>query len=601
MVASAVTPRSEIAKAYTWNDENVFPTMADWESACDSVPQEVSALKAFQGRLGESADTLAAFYALAEPLQIKVYKIQVYAGMFASVDSLNQTYTMMAGRAQGLIGMALGALGFVEPELLAIGREKLAEWGKSNAKIAEYQHAYDDLFRRQAHVRSSEVEELLGMLSDVRRQPYGTYGMLTDTDLQYRPATDSAGNTHAVTQGMLQAHLNNTDRELRRTAYESFTDGHLSVKNTLASNLVGAVKLDVFYARARRFDTALEASLFENNIPKEAFFNLIDTFKKNIPTWHRYWDVRRKMLGVETLQPYDVWAPLTAQNPVVSYEQAVEWISAGMSPLGEHYVETLRRGCLQDRWVDVYPNAGKRQGAFSSGSYGTFPFIMMSYNDNLLSMSTLAHELGHSMHSYLTNHTQPLAYADYSLFVAEVASNFNQAMVRDYLRKAKADDRNFQIALIEEAMSNFHRYFFIMPTLARFELEVHTRIEQGKGVNANILNGLMADLFAEGYGDSMGFDRERVGITWGTFLHMYLNYYVYQYATGISAAHALAARVLSGEEGAAQRYVEFLSMGSSHYPIDALKHAGVDMMTPQAVETTFGVLSSMVDQLEALA
>lgn len=601
MVAPAVPARSDIPKQYTWNDENVFASMADWEAASESIPQEINALKAYQGRLGESADTLAAFYEVLEAVIEKVYKIYVYASMFSSVDGMNQTYTAMAGRAQGLAGMAMGASGFVEPELLSIGRETLRAWGETNPKIAEYQHSYDDLFRRQEHVRSAEVEELLGMLSDVRRQPYTTYGMLTDTDLQYAPATDSSGTQHPVTQGMLQAHLNNTDRELRRTAYESFTDGHLSVKNTLASNLANAIKMDVFYARAHRFDTALEAALFEYNIPNGAFFNLIDTFKKNLPTWHRYWAVRRKMLGVDSLQPYDIWAPLTASNPVVSYNQAVDWICEGMAPLGEAYVSTLRRGCLEDRWVDVYPNEGKRQGAFSSGSYGTMPFIMMSYNDNLLSMSTLAHELGHSMHSYLTNSTQPIVYSGYSMFVAEVASNFNQAMTRHYLREAKADDRLFQIALIEEAMSNFHRYFFIMPTLARFELEVHTRVEQGRGINADTLNALMADLFAEGYGSEMAFDRDRVGITWGTFLHMYLNYYVFQYATGISAAHALADKVLSGDPNAAQRYVEFLSMGSSRYPIDALKHAGVDMTTPEAVETTFGVLASMVDQLESLA
>jgi len=262
-------------------------------------------------------------------------------------------------------------------------------------------------------------------------------------------------------------------------------------------------------------------------------------------------------------------------------------------------VSVLRKGCLEQRWIDVYPNLGKRQGAFSFGWQGLYPFIMTSYHDELESMSTVAHELGHSMHSYLTWKNQPFIYADYSLFVAEVASNFNQAMVRGYLRNAQPD-ADFQIALIEEAMNNFHRYFFIMPTLARFELEIHTRIEKGEGVTADDMVNLMAGLFAEGYGDAMSYNREQSGITWAQFGHLFSNYYVFQYATGISAAHALSAPILAGKPGAAENYVKFLSAGSSLYPLDALKLAGVDMATPAAVEATFKVLGDMVDRLEKL-
>jgi oligoendopeptidase F len=270
-----------------------------------------------------------------------------------------------------------------------------------------------------------------------------------------------------------------------------------------------------------------------------------------------------------------------------------------MRPLGSEYVEVLRRGTLEQRWVDVYPTKGKRQGAFSFGWRGTHPFIMMSYTDSLFGLSTLAHELGHSMHSYLTWKHQPHSYDNTSLFVAEVASNFNQALVRDYLLKQNADPQ-FQIAVIEEAMSNFHRYFFIMPTLARFELEIHQRVERGEGVTADDMINLMADLFAEGYGDEMTFDRQQVGITWAQFGHLYSSYYVYQYATGISAAHALARRIIAGEPNAAENYVKFLSAGGSLYPIDALKLAGVDMTKPDAVLQTFETLAEYVDKLDAL-
>ncbi len=365
-------------------------------------------------------------------------------------------------------------------------------------------------------------------------------------------------------------------------------------------SLAAGIKQDVFRARARRYGSSLEGALTPHNIPLSVFHNLIDVFRRNLPTWHRYWRLRRKALGLETLHAYDIKAPLTNNSAAVPYDQAVRWIVEGMAPLGDEYVSVLKRGATQERWVDIYPNKGKRLGAFSYGGPGTHPFIMMSYNDDLFSMSTLAHELGHSLHSYLSWRKQPLIYARYTLFAAEVASNFNQALVRDYLLRTQSD-RDFQIGVIEEAMANFHRYFFIMPTLARFELEIHERAEAGKPLTADVFNGLMADLFAEGYGDELSIDRERTGITWAEFsTHMYSNFYVYQYATGISGAHALARRVLDGAPDAVPQYLEFLNAGGALYPIDALQQAGVDLSSPEPVETAFGVLAEYVDRLEQL-
>jgi oligoendopeptidase F len=271
-----------------------------------------------------------------------------------------------------------------------------------------------------------------------------------------------------------------------------------------------------------------------------------------------------------------------------------------MAPLGDDYVNSMRRGVLQQRWVDVYPNHGKRSGAFSSGTQGTYPYVFMSYNDDIFSLSTLAHELGHSMHSYNAWHTQPPVYADYSIFVAEVASNFNQAMVRDHLLRT-LPDRAYQIALIEEAMSNFHRYFFIMPTLARFELEIHQRVERGQALTADSMIGLMADLFGEGFGDEVEMDVERMGITWAEFhVHLYMNFYVYQYTTGISAAHALLDHVQSGQEGAVERYLDFLRTGGARYPLDALQAAGIDLASPEPIARAFEYLGGLVDRLERL-
>jgi len=600
MTDRSLPPRNAIAPEHTWNAPSVFPSPDAWAAELEAVAAALPGFQTrFKGYLADGPALLADFFDTYSDLLGRAGKILVYAGMESAVDTSNQDAAAMDSRASALFSQVLAAGAFANPEILSIGQATLAGWMDREPHLRVYRQYFDDLFRRQAHVRSAEVEEILGMLAD----PFGAVGstamLLANADLQFEPATGSDGTTAPVAQSTIAELMIEPDRELRRTAWEHYADGYLSCKNAFANNLATALKQDVLKARVRGHSSSLEAALFPYNIPVEVFHTLIDTFRRNLPTWHRYWAIRRRVLGVETLQPYDVWAPLTSAQPQVPYPQAVEWIAEGLRPLGEEYVAALRQGSLRDRWVDIYPNQGKRQGAFSSGWKGTFPFIMMSYNDSLNSLSTLAHELGHSMHSYLTWQTQPMIYSDYSLFVAEVASNFHQAMVRAHLL-ATQDDPGFQTAVIEEAMYNFHRYFFQMPTLARFELEMHERTERGEGLTAGLMIDRMAALFEEGYGGEMHVDRDRVGITWAQFGHLYANFYVFQYATGISAAHALAQRILSGTPGAAESYVAFLKAGSSLYPLDALKLAGVDMTTPAAVESAFEVLAGYVGRLEAL-
>ncbi len=599
MAEEGVPERSEIAARYQWNRDSVFATEAAWRSEAESVSEDMEALAQYEGRLSESPETLADGLEALQEISKRVRKVFVYAGISHRVDTRDQAAAAMFVQAQSLYGRARAAAGFVDPEILAIGEKKLRRWMEEEPRLSVYSHYADDLFRKEGHIRSSEVEELLGLLADPFSGVSATAAVLRDGDLQFPAAVSSDGREIPVTQGNLLKILNGPDGETRRTAWEGYVDTHLAFKNTLATSLVTSIKQDVFQMRARGHASTLEAALFENAITPEVFHNFIAVFRANLSTWHRYWEVKRKALGVDHLRPYDVWAPLTPDARKVPYEQAVDWICAAMSPLGEEYVEVMRRGCLEERWVDVYPSQGKTSGAFSSGSPGTHPFILMNYVDSFLSLSTLAHELGHSMHSYFAWRSQPIIYSRYSIFVAEVASTFHQAMVRAYLLDTQTDPL-FQIGVIEEAMANFYRYFLVMPSLARFELEAHQRLERGEGLNADGMIDLMADLIGEAYGEGVEADRERLGIAWAIYPHLYADYYVYQYGTGISGAHAIARRFLDGEKRVRDGYLRFLKAGGSLYPLDALKLVGIDLARPEPVEQAFAILSDLVDRLEEL-
>jgi len=591
-----------VDKRFTWNGESVFADGAAWEAAVDSVVARLPDLAEFKSHLGESPDTLADWFDAAEGAQRLMGMVSVYATMSYSVDAGDQAAGARVDRARTASAQLGATMAFAIPEMISIGFPKLREWVSSSMRLAHLGHYVDRLEKMQSHVRSPEVEALLTQASDPLSTALSVHGVLANTDLRFAPAS-GAGGEEEVAQGTIGALLTSPDRDLRRTAFESYADAHLAMRHAMAANLAAGVKRDVFYSRARGYLTSLEGALQPNHIPVAVFENVIRAFRDNLGTWHRYWRVRRKALGLEILKPYDTRAQLGASKLTVPFEQSVKWIAEGVKPLGEEYVAVMLKGALEERWVDVYPNKGKRMGAFSSGVPGTFPFILMSYNDDIYSMSTLAHELGHSMHSYYTRKTQPYVYSGYGLFQAEVASNMHQALTRRHLLSTNPDPE-FQIAVIEEAMANFYRYFFIMPSLARFELEIHERVERGAALTVDYLNELMADLIAEVHGSEVEVserDRERLGSTWAQFhTHLYSNFYVYQYATGIAGANHLAKRVADGDPDAIAAYLTFLKGGGSMYPLEGLKLAGVDMTSPEPVASAFAELAGMVTRLEEL-
>jgi len=598
---TAPLPRSKVKQNQTWNAESVFKSPAEFEAEVESILASLDSVKKFQGHLGDSPGTFLEAANALDLLSQRSARMRVYATMSSAVDTADQAGAAMISKAMSALAQVGAASSFVDPELLAVGEERLRQWVNEDARLKLYEHYFNDLFRKQTHVRSAEVEELLGMLRDPFSSTSVTATLLANADFKFKPAREEKNKKVELTQSTFDAILNGSDRKARKTAWENYNDLYLKHKNTLANNLATSIKQNVFNMRARRFDSALEATLFNGDVPLEMFHNLLDIFKKNLPLWHRYWKIRRKALGVKTLHPYDVWAPLTTKKHKVPFEKAVDWICEGLEPMGDEYVSVMRQGCLKDRWVDWAPNAGKRQGAFSTRvPRDTHPFILMSYTDDIGSMSTLSHELGHSIHAYYASRAQPMVYYMYPSIISETASNFNQAMTRAHLLNSNPD-KYFQIALLEEAMDNFHRYFFIMPTLARFELETHQRIEKGQALTADAMIELMADLFSEGFGGNMDLDRERVGITWGTFTtHLYIDFYSFQYAIGISAANAIAKRILNGETNAAEDHINFLKAGSSKPPMEIYKIAGVDMTSTKPIEDAFEVLGDYINRLEEL-
>lgn len=600
MNATDLPLRSEVPQEETWNLESIFPDVKAWEKAYKKIEKRLAEIEPYKGKLDQSPETLHKCLTLSEDILRGAEKVAVYSGLDSQTDASDQDALARSGQGRGLMTKAVTAVSFIEPELMTLGLDQLKKWMDELPALKIYSHYFENLTRLQAHLRSTEVEEVLALSSDPFGYLQGAYSSLVNADLDFIPAKAEDGSEREVGQSSINNLITDPDREVRRTAWENYADAYLAHQNTIAAAQTGEFKRDVFRAKARNYDSSLEASLFPNNIPVEVFHNLIKVFKDNLPTWQRYWRIRKEIMSLDSFHVYDIKAPLTPKKPQISYQQAIDWICEGMAPLGEEYVNVLRKGSLEGRWVDRARNKGKRQGAFSWGMYDTQPFIMMSYSDDVFSLSTLAHELGHSLHSYYTWQNQPFVYGDYSLFVAEVASNFNQAMVRDHVFQTQQDP-DIQMALIEETMSNYHRYFFIMPTLARFELEMHERVERGEPINAKVMIDLTAELFKEGYGEEVEFDHDRIGITWAQFGHMYANFYVYQYATGISGANALVKKVLSEGEKAAEDYLNFLKAGNSLYSLDALKKAGVDLTSPEPVKTAFQVLANTVDRLEKLA
>ncbi|EPR30190.1 Oligoendopeptidase F [Geobacillus sp. WSUCF1] len=590
--------RSEIPVEETWRLEDIFPTDDAWEEEFKQVKAMIPKLGEYKGRLGESPEVLYEALQYQDEVSMRLGKLYTYAHMRYDQDTTNSFYQGLDARAKSLYSEASSAMAFIVPEILAINEAVLRSFLEQYEPLRLYAHALDEITRQRPHVLSAEEEAILAQAAEVMQATSDTFSALNNADLTFPTIIDENGEEVEVTHGRFIRFLESTDRRVRRDAFYAVYHTYEKFQNTFANTLAGTVKKDNFFARIRRYSSAREAALDANNIPESVYDNLIATIHEHLPLLHRYVRLRKRVLGLDELHMYDLYTPLVQDVKMeVTYDEAKQYMLEGLAPLGEEYVAIVKEG-LDNRWVDVRENKGKRSGAYSSGAYGTHPYILLNWQDNVNNLFTLVHEFGHSVHSYYTRKTQPYPYAHYSIFVAEVASTCNEALLNDYLLKT-IDDEKKRLYLLNHYLEGFRGTVFRQTMFAEFEHLIHLKAQQGEALTAEMLTALYYDLNKTYFGDDIVVDKE-IGLEWARIPHFYYNYYVYQYATGFSAAIALSKQILEEGEPAVTRYIDFLKAGSSDYPIEVLKKAGVDMTSAEPIRQACQVFAEKLEEMERL-
>ncbi|MFD1513611.1 oligoendopeptidase F [Halomarina rubra] len=594
---SSVPERGDIEEEYKWNLADLYDDDESWEAAYEAAEEEVEALAAYEGEATADAATLLATLEQYEETMRLVSNVYSYASMRSDEDTRDQEYQAFQARAQSLYASASSAGSFLEPELQSVSRDTIDEFVAEESALEKYDHYFDDVLRMKPHTRSAEVENLLAELSEVTGAAGEVYSMLSNADMEFPSVEGPDGEEVEVTQSNFTKHLKSQDREFRQRVHESFYEEWASVRNAVGSSFKNSVKADIKLAEARNYETAREAALDGPNIPVEVYDTLVDTVNENLDVLHDHAELKREALGVDELQMWDLYAPIVeSESPDVSYEEAKEYIVEAVAPLGEEYQRRLEEG-LESRWVDVYENTGKRAGAYSGGTYDSQPFILMNYQDDIASMFTLAHELGHSLHSDRSSDEQPYIYSSYEIFVAEVASTVNETLLTHHLLET-VEDEQFRRHVLDEYLERFRSTLFRQTMFAEFEHRAHEMAEEGQALTPDVLDELYGDL-KETYYEPAEVD-DAIAREWMRIPHFYRAFYVYQYSTGISAAVAVVDRIREDGEVAAEEYRNFLASGSREYPLDLLRIAGVDMATPHPVESAIDTYREFVDEMRDL-
>lgn len=590
--------RSEIAAEDKWRLEDIYPTDAAWEQDVQKAKKLSDELAAKKGTLSQSAQHLLDALTLQDELLKTLDQVYVYARMRRDEDNANSTYQGLTDRATVLSTQVYGSTSYIQPEILDIPTEELESWINQNSGLAHYRILLNEITRFKPHTLSSEEEELLANMSELASAPSKIYGMLNNADIKFPMIKDENGEEVELTKGRYTQFMESKDRRVRKEAFEALYSTYGKFRNTIAAALTSSVKADVFYARTRKYPSALYSALFADNVDVSVYDNLIATIREHLPLMHRYIALRKKALGVDELHMYDLYVPIVPEVDMkIPYDEAVQTIKEALHPLGDDYGKVLGEG-FTNGWIDVHENEGKTSGAYSWGAYTTHPFVLMNYQDNVNNMFTLAHEMGHALHSYYSNKNQPYTYADYKIFVAEVASTLNEALLMDHLLKTTTDKQK-RMYLINYYLEQFRGTVFRQTMFAEFEKIIHAKEEEGEPLTADRLNELYRELNVAYHGPEMVIDKE-IDLEWERIPHFYRHFYVYKYATGFSAATSLSKQILEEGEPAVNRYLQFLKGGSSDYPLNLLKGAGVDMTSPEPIREALAVFKELLEEMEQL-
>lgn len=592
-----VLKRNDVPAEHRWKLEDLFESQQAWDQEYQTVKQELKEIARFQGKLNNAA-AIKECFELEDKLSLHTERLYVYANMKNHEDMADPTYQALSDKSKKLSVEVSEAMSFISPEILSLPGEELQKL-VNDPELAFYKRTLEEMIRQKQHVLSKAEEALMAQVGNLSQAPSTIYGMLNNADIKFPKVKNEQGEEVELTHGRYIQFLESRDRNVRKQAFEAMYATYAKQKNTIAATLAANVNKNIFYARVRKYPSVLEMSLFGDNIKKEVYTNLIDAVHAALPLMHRYMALRKKLMKVDELHMYDLFAPLVEEYKMdIPYEEAKRTVVESLKPLGEDYLKTLQDG-LEGGWIDIYENEGKRNGAYSWGAYGTHPYVLLNHKDNLNSMFTLTHEMGHALHSYLSDANQPYRYAQYTIFLAEVASTLNEALLMDYMLKKSTDPKE-KMYLLTYYMDQFRTTVFRQTMFAEFEKIIHEKAEQGESLTPQLLSEVYYDLNLKYYGSDMVVDKD-IEMEWARIPHFYNSFYVYKYATGFSAATSFSKQILEEGQPAVERYLGFLKSGGSDYSINILKKAGVDMSTPEPINEAMSVFKELLEQMEALA
>lgn len=594
---SKVVKRSEADEKYMWNMKDMYENDGLWEDDVKEAESLINGMPAYIKVMDESPKNLLSLLEYDTEISKKLEKIYVYANQKSHEDMGESKYQDMAGRAQNLMVKYQMQSAPVTPAIMKIGRKKISEYTEADNNpngLPLYKRYFELIFRKEEHILDADKEELLAGVNDLSETPSDIFAMFNNADIRFDDITDKNGESHQLTHGKYTAYLRSKDRTLRENAFKELYEKYGNYRNTLAAAYRGNLKQHNFYAKVRKYDSGMQYSLSDANIPVRVYNSLIDATHENIGLLHRYISLRKKVMDVSELHMYDLYVPMVSDvNMNIDYEEAKQIVIKGLAPLGEDYINELKGG-LSGGWIDVYENEGKRTGAYSWGAYGTHPYVLLNHQNDLNSVFTLAHEMGHALHTYYSDANQPYIYAGYKIFVAEVASTCNEALLVNYLIK-NSKSENEKKYLINYFLEQFRTTFFRQTMFAEFEKITHEKCAAGQTLTADVLCGIYKELNAFYFGEDAVIDDE-IALEWARIPHFYTPFYVYQYATGFAAAVSISSAILSGNEDVLLGYRTFLKSGGSLDPIDLLKLCGVDMLTPEPVNEAMKVFESLLNQ-----